>query len=216
MKDQRGGAGRSQGRHKVLKPWQQMDVAAEFERLWQEEAKTKAWKKYRAASDNGRVEEEVEKLQQAYSEQRERYVDRLREIKQQLRGARKKGDQRAEKWLRENFEKVAKLFEKRQREISQKIDEVTKGRRRLSLPLKQPKGKLKAVADLAIKYAREKYAKNDKGEIDEKKAKAITARRVADWVIKYRNLVRDNHSGSVVMSDMELESLAEAGYGPME
>jgi hypothetical protein len=193
MKRPDGGSERGQGRHKVLEEfWERMDVAGYHEWLWEKEKENEAQAKYLANPDNYRVEEEVKKLQQ-----------RARNLLVTLKNR-------------------PALQERELGKIAQQIDQITevgyisrsgnpaaaeRGARRLTLLLKRPKGKGKAITALTIKYAREKYAKNDKGEIDEKKAKAITKRRIDDWVIECRNLIRPLQA---------LFSLVDAGYGPLD
>src|SRR4029077_2186664 len=91
MKGGHGGAGRGQGRHKVLEFWDRMDVAGHHEWLWEKEQENEAQAKYLAKPDNYRVEEEVKKLQQRARDllvtlkfQPDRFKKELGKITQQI------------------------------------------------------------------------------------------------------------------------------------
>jgi hypothetical protein len=87
--------------------------------------------------------------------------------------------------------------ERRLKRVNERLDEIG---RRLSLPLKRPKGQQARVRAVVVRWARLKYPD-----------RAITGRRLDDWVIEHRNLVRDSR-----LQEEALRSLVGAGYGPTE
>src|SRR5262245_40413935 len=173
MKDRRGGAGRGQGRREVLRWLDRIAVGAGFERLWERAQRIEAQKKYLANSENVRIEQEIDELQQAY---------RDAEVRLKYRESER---------------------EQRQKRTGDRLDE---SGRRLSLHLKRPKDQRARVTAVVVRWARLKYAKGNA-----KKAKRITARRVEACIIEYRNFVRYSR-----LLEQQFNSLAEAGYGPLE
>jgi hypothetical protein len=90
MKGPHGGAGRGQGRHKVLKDLRaRLSVGAEFDRLWKETQKAEALQKHMDIRKNADTEQEIDDLQRAYreatsAERREEIRDRLDKIGRRL------------------------------------------------------------------------------------------------------------------------------------
>jgi len=141
MKGQHGGAGRGQGRHKVLDFFgDRINVGAEFDRRWREAQEVEARQKHEDIRKNVDVEQEIDDLQKA----------------------RRKT-----------------TFPFCAFHISNRLDNIG---RRLSLPLKRPKGETERITEEVIEWFKKKHGA------------VITANQVDECVIEYRRFLRDSKS----------------------
>jgi hypothetical protein len=157
-KGQHGGPRPGSGRKPVLTFAQEIAVSAEYERLWGEAGEIAAYAKY-YGTKKAEADKKIEVLQ------RQNLTLLHKKLPRHLRWHRSAVQQ-----------KIGRI----KQELDRAGAEIDKIGRRLSLPLKRPKGLRAHVTAQTIARCKKKYGIE------------ITARRVADCRAKYRRFLKQS------------------------